>query len=195
MPPRRVRRVRVAAVICLLAALAMLVESGVQQWSAIFLAGTVGVSATLAAAGPGLFAAGMAVGRFAGHWLSCRASDRTILLSSGALAAAGVLMLAAAAGPEPGLAGTALVGVAISVVTPTSYGIVGRHATPDERGSAIGSVASLASLGLLLGPAAVGQVASWTDPRTAIAALSVAALAICLLAFRVPHRSMTGDMT
>ncbi|HEX6521298.1 MAG TPA: MFS transporter [Streptosporangiaceae bacterium] len=194
-PPRRVRRIRVAAVIGLLAALAMLVESGVQQWSGVFLTDSVGVSATLAAAVPGLFAATMAAGRLAGHWLSRRASDRTVLLSSGALAAVGVLMLASAAGPGLGLAGTALAGAAISVVTPTSYGIVGRHSRPDERGSAIGSVVSRASLGLLLGPAAVGQVASWTDLRTAIAMLSAVALAVGLLAFRVPHRSMRGEMT
>jgi len=193
---RPVRRIRVAALICLVAALAMLVESGVQQWSAVFLADTVGVAAALAAVAPGLFAAAMAAGRFAGHWLSCRVSDRTVLLFSGSLAGVGVLMLAAAAGPGLGLAATTLVGAAISVVTPTSYGIVGRDATPDERGAVIGSVASLASLGLLLGPAAVGQVASWTNPRTAIAVLSVVAVAMCLLASRMPapaQRPATGD--
>ncbi|TCO47419.1 MFS transporter [Actinocrispum wychmicini] len=189
---RRIRLGRVAALISVVAALAMVLESGVQQWSAVFLTDTVGVSPALAAAMPGLFAAAMAAGRFAGHWLISRTSARTVLRVAGVLAGAGVLLLATAAGPAPGLAGVTLVGAAVSVVTPTSYTIVGHAATPDERGSAIGSVASLASIGLLLGPAAVGQVASWTDQRTAVAALSVVALAICLLARWIPHKPTTG---
>ncbi len=194
--PRRERRRNGAiVVICLIATLAMLVESGVQQWSAVFLADTVGVPAALAAAAPGVFAAAMAAGRFSGHWLSYRASDRTILLLSGVLAGVGVLLLAGSLGPAPALAATALVGMAISVVTPTAYGIVGRDATVSERGSAIGKVAALSSFGLLLGPAVVGQIASWTDQRTAIAVLSVGALAICLLATRVPRYVPARQLT
>jgi MFS family permease len=193
-PRRARRRIGALAVICLIVTLAMLIESGVQQWSAVFLADTVGVSAALAAAAPGVFAAAMAAGRFGGHWLCYRASDRTLLLSSGVLAGIGVLLLAGSPGPGPALAAIALVGMAISVVTPTSYGLVGRGAISGERGSAVGTVAALSSFGLLLGPAVVGQIASWTDQRTAIAVLSVGALAICLLAIRVPTHAKTNRL-
>ncbi|MFE5504760.1 MFS transporter [Amycolatopsis japonica] len=188
-PGRRLRLGPAVLLLCLLAALAMVVESGVQQWSAVFLADITRAPVGISAAAPGIFAAGMALGRFGGHWLSGRASDRLVLLTSGALSGVGVLMLSMADAPVHGLLGTAVVGGAISVSTPTVYGLIGRGASAEDRGAVIGSAASLASVGLLLGPAVVGQIAGRTDLRVAIAALSVASVAVCLLALRVPARN------
>ncbi|MCY7342183.1 MAG: MFS transporter [Pseudonocardia sp.] len=53
----------------LLAALAALVESGVQQWSAVFLEDEVGAPPGLSGLAPGVFAGSMALGRLGGHWL------------------------------------------------------------------------------------------------------------------------------
>jgi MFS family permease len=164
----------------------MMVVSGVQQWSAVFLADVVKAPVGLSAAAPGIFAAGMALGRFGGHWLSDRADDRTVLLASGALSGVGVLMLSVAEVPAHGLLGTAVVGAAISVAAPTAYGLIGRGAPPEERGAILGSTAALASVGELLGPAMVGQVAGQADLRAAIAVLSIVSLTISLLALRVP---------
>lgn len=185
-PGRRLRLGRTSLLLCLLAALAMVVESGVQQWSAVFISDVTRAPIGLSAAAPGIFAAGMALGRLGGHWLFGRASDRLMLLASGTLSGVGVLLLSMADAPVHGLLGTAVVGVAISVSTPTVYGLIGRGAAPEDRGAVIGSTASLASVGLLLGPAVVGQIAGHTDLRVAIAALSVASVAVCLLALRVP---------
>ncbi|GAA1563920.1 MFS transporter [Actinomadura kijaniata] len=180
---------RAALPFCALAALALVVESGVQQWSAVFLTDVVRAPVGLSAAAPGVFAAAMALGRFGGHWLSGRASDRTVLLASGGLAAFGVLALAAAGGPASALAATAMVGAAISVAPPTAYGLIGRGAAPENRGAVLGSSTSLASIGLLLGPALVGWFAAWLDLRTAIAGLALVAFVVSLLALNVPSRS------
>lgn len=185
--PRRRRTIRPAALLCLLAGLAMVVESGVQQWSAVFLRDALGAPPAWASVAPGVFAAAMALGRLGTHWLSGRVTERTVLFLGGALAGVGILLLVATRLPLGGLAGAALVGAAISVSTPTTYGLAGRRAPADERGAVIGATASLANLGLLLGPALVGQVAQLAGLRAALTTLCLACVAVCLLAFRLPR--------
>ena len=176
---------RPAALLCLLAALAMVVESGVQNWSAVFLADVLRAGPALAALAPGVFAGAMALGRLGGHWLSGRAGDRAMLLGSGLLSASGVLLLAAAATPGQGLAGTAIVGAAGAAVVPTVYARVCRGISPERRGHVLGAATSIASTGLMVGPALVGQLAGHTGLRVAVASLTVLSAAFCLLALRV----------
>jgi MFS family permease len=170
----------------IVAALALLVESGVQQWSAVYLENEVGAPPGLSGLAPGVFAASMALGRLGGHWLSTRVADRVVLLVSGVVSGVGVLVVASAQHPVLALAGFAVAGAAISVAAPTIYGAAGRAAPAERRGAVIGVTASIAYLGLLLGPAVVGQVASVTDLRTAIGALAVVSLAVSLAALRLP---------
>jgi MFS family permease len=185
---------RPATLLSLLAALAMVVGSGVQNWSAVFLTDVVRANARLAALAPGVFAAAMVLGRMGGHWLSGRLSDRAVLLGSGVLSGLGVLLLAIAATPGYGLLGTATVGAAVAAVAPTAYARIGRAAPPGRRGNVLGSATSIANTGWLIGPALVGQVAGHAGLRSAVAALSVLSVAVCLLALRVP-RSLDGGMT
>jgi len=169
-----------------LAALALLVESGVQQWSAVFLEDEVGAPPGLSGLAPGVFAGSMALGRLGGHWLSTRVSDRVVLLVSGVVSGGGVLIVAWSEQPLVALVGFAVAGAAISVAAPTVYGVAGRAAPAERRGAVIGVTASIAYIGLLLGPVVVGQIASFTDHRTAIGALVVVALAVSLAALRMP---------
>ncbi|GAB2979290.1 MFS transporter [Saccharothrix stipae] len=183
-PGARRPRVRPVPLLVLLAGLAMLVESGVQQWSAVFLSDVLDAAPPWSAAAPGVFAGMMAAGRLGGHWLSVRAADRTLLQAAGLVSGVGVLLIATAAEPLIALAGTALVGAAISVATPITYGLAGRGAPPGESGALIGATASLANLGLLLGPALVGQIADRSDLRTAMVVLAPVCLVVCLLGRR-----------
>ena len=162
-----------------IAALAALVESGVQQWSAVFLQDVVG-SPGLSSLAPGIFAGSMALGRLGGHALTTKVSDRITLFCSGVVATLGVVVTATAQFPFTALLGFAVTGAAISVAAPTIYGIAGRVASPQHRGAVIGTTASIAYIGLLLGPAVVGQLASLTSLRTAIAALSITSLAVAV---------------
>lgn len=166
----------------LLAALAMLVESGVQQWSAVFLEDGVGASPSLSGLAPGVFAGSMALGRLAGHWVSTRWSDRVVLLLSGLGSAFGVLVVAWSHQPLVALAGFAITGLAISTAAPTVYSVAGRNAPAERRGAVIGLTASIGYAGLLLGPVVVGQIADFTQLRTAIGALVVVSLALSIAA-------------
>lgn len=168
------------------AALALLIESGVQQWSAVFLENEVGAPPGLSGLAPGIFAGSMALGRLGGHWLSLRVPDRVVLLVSGVLSGVGVIVVAMAEHPVSALAGFAVAGAAISVAAPTIYGAAGRAAPAERRGTVIGLTASIAYIGLLLGPAVVGQLASVTDLRTAVGALVVISLAVSIASLWLP---------
>ena len=162
------------------AALAMLVESGVQQWSAVFLDEIVRAPAMVSGLAPGIFAGAMALGRMSSHAVSSRMSDRWLLMASGAISGIGVIVVSAASSSTAALVGFAVAGGAISVAAPTIYSMVGRTAPADRRGSAIGATASVGYVGLLLGPVVVGQIAGLTGLRTAMSALALVSLAVLL---------------
>ncbi|MEV0394756.1 MFS transporter [Polymorphospora rubra] len=184
---RPARLSRLVVGLGLLAALAAVVESGVQQWSAVFLEEAVNAPAGLSGAAPGVFAGSMALGRLAAHGLSKRISDRQLLLLSGGISCVGVLTIAVSSNALVALVGFAVAGGAISVAGPAVYGVVGRRADPQNRSATIGHTATIAYIGLLLGPVLVGQLASATNLRTAIGSLAVVSVAVCVAALLVPR--------
>ena len=155
-----------------LCAVAFVVESGIENWSALFLESELDASPAVSGLGPGLFAAAMVAGRSLGQGLQGRTADRTLLVG-GALTAAGGLALAALApGIPAALAGFLLGGAGISLAAPTLFGAAGRGAHEAERGSAVASVTTLAYLGFLTGPPLIGAVSGAFDLRAGMAMLA-----------------------
>jgi MFS family permease len=174
----------------LLAALSWFVESGVQQWSSVFMRDAVRASVGLSGLAPGIFACGMVIGRLGGDWLSAKISDRLMLALSGALMVVGVILLVTAQRPGVALAFVAFIGMAASAVAPTIYGLAGRRAAPEHRGAVVGATASVAYTGLLTGPVVVGLMAGLSQLRVAIGALAILPLLVCLAALRMPRNSL-----
>lgn len=166
----------------LLVALALLVESGVQQWSAVFLEQEVSAPVAVSGLAPAIFAGAMVLGRLAGHWISTRMSDRLVLLSAGIVSGVGTVVVAMAATPLIALIGFAIAGGSISVAAPTVYGLVGRRSLAEHRGASIGAASSIGYLGLLLGPVVVGQLAGLFDLRIAFACLTAVSAVLALSA-------------
>jgi MFS family permease len=166
----------------LLVALALLVESGVQQWSAVFLEQEVDAPVALSGLAPAIFAGAMVLGRLAGHWISTRVSDRLVLLVAGVVSGVGTVVVATALTPWVALVGFAVAGGAISVAAPTVYGLVGRRSHAEHRGASIGAASSVGYLGLLLGPVVVGQLAGLFDLRIAFACLTSVSAVLALAA-------------
>jgi MFS family permease len=163
-----------------LCAVAFVVESGIENWSALFLEDELDATPAVSGLGPGLFAAAMVAGRTFGQGLEARAGDR-LLLAGGALTAAGGLALAAVAPGIPGaLIGFALGGAGISVAAPTLFGAAGRGATDAERGSAVASVTTLAYLGFLMGPFLMETVSGALGLRAGMGLLAGIALSVAL---------------
>lgn len=177
---------RALLVLGVLAAAAYVVESGCENWSAVYLENTHGTSAGVAALGPALFAAAAVTGRLAGQGIAQRVTDAATVAVGGAVAAGGAVVAALAPWPAVALVGIAVVGLGTSVCAPTLLSRVGRSVSPAERGSALSIVITIAYMGFVVGPAAMGLVAQASSLRVALAALALAALAVALAASRLP---------
>jgi fucose permease len=161
-----------------LCAVAFVVENAWQTWSAVQLEKTLGAPAGLSAAAPAVFAGAAMSGRLAGNMIAKRVA-RHVLLALGALVAALGSAIAALVGvPSLALVGIGLAGLGTSVCAPTLISMAGAWAGPEARAAAVSVVTTVAYLGFLLGPPAVGLTAAATTLPTALFAVAILALVL-----------------
>jgi MFS family permease len=172
-----------------LCAVAFVVESGVESWSALFLEDELEATPATSGLGPGLFAAAMASGRALAHGIGGRLGERTLLIGGCLLAGAGVLLASTAERSAFALAAFALAGAGISVAAPVFFGAAGR-AGAESRGAAVATVTTISYLGFVAGPVLMGGVAGAVGLRAAWLALALVAavLAIAVAALQLPLR-------
>jgi MFS family permease len=162
-------------------ALAYLVENAWQSWSAVHLDVSLGAAPALASSAPAVFAAAAATGRFSGNALLTRVRPVQLLMAGGLVAAGGTGLAAAAGNAGVALVGIGIAGLGTSVCAPTIIGMAGVWAGPERRAGAISTVTTIAYLGFLLGPAAVGAASSaWSLPA-ALGGVAVLAVFVALL--------------
>jgi MFS family permease len=173
-----------------LCALAYWVENAWQSWSAVHMDRDLGASAGVSALGPAAFASAAALGRLAGQRLVTRIGDRRLIAGGAAVAAAGTALAATAPGVPTGLLGIVIAGLGTSVCAPTIISLAGAAAPPELRGAAVSTVTTIAYLGFLVGPAAVGGVASATDLQTSLTVVAglAAVLAVVVALAPLPRR-------
>jgi predicted MFS family arabinose efflux permease len=174
------------AVIGGLTALAYFIENAWQSWSAVHLEATLGAVPAVAALGPALFAGAAATGRVFGQAVARRVEDRALVRAGSALAALGTLVAATAPTTAVALAGIAVAGLGTSVCAPVLISLAGRHAEPAARASAVSIVTTLAYLGFLVGPAAVGLAADALSLRAALGAVAGLSLVLAGLVRMAP---------
>jgi len=170
-----------------LAAVAYFVENAWQNWSAVHLENSLGAAAGIAALGPALFGASAAAGRLGGHALADRVGERTLLAGGAAVGAVGTLVAALAGSVPVALVGIAIAGIGTSVCAPTLLSLAGRLVRPEQRGSAVSAVTTLAYTGFIVGPAVVGLVAGATSLSTALAGIAGVAALLAVLARFAPR--------
>jgi MFS family permease len=136
--------------------LVMVTEGAMDDWSPLYLRTELGAGADVAAAGFATFAAGMALGRFAGDPLTRRLGAEAVLRVGAALAVAALAGLLLAGSVPVTLAGLALVGLGIANGVPLLFSAAGRTATP---GPAIAAVSTLGYGAFLVGPPFIGFLA------------------------------------
>jgi MFS family permease len=169
-----------------LLALAFWIESAWQNWSSVQLERTLEASPAVSALGPAAFAAAMTAGRLVAQRLLDRSSERRLLVVGAFLAAVGSAIAATAPSVAVALGGILVAGAGCSVCAPIIVSLVGKAAPVGERATLIGSVTTLAYLGFLVGPAAVGGLAELTTLRVSLAAVAALALVLALLFALVP---------
>ena len=160
----------------LIAMLTLLIEGAVADWSGVLLLqGGANIRST--SFGFAAFSCFMAGGRLLGDWLVGRLGAATIVRFGGALAAAGLVLVAFLPTPLAGAAGFGMVGVGLSNVVPTVFSATGRMGA-----YAASAVVTAGYAGLLLGPVAIGSVATVSNLSWGMVALAIAAVAVSVLA-------------
>ena len=168
-------------------ALAYVVENAWQSWSAVHLETTLGAAPAVSSLGPAAFALATTLGRLSGQRLAARTSDAWLLAGGAVVAAVGTGAAAAAPNIPSAFVGIAVAGLGTSVCAPTILGVTGRWAGPQRRGGAVSTVATLAYLGFLVGPAAVGAVSAAAELRVALAAVALIGVALAAAATALPR--------
>jgi MFS family permease len=163
-----------------LGALAFASENAHQSWSAVFAADELQARATFTSVAPAVFAATVAVTRFAIGGLS-QEHARAVILGGAAGAGAGALIIAAAPNLLAAAVGLVLAGAGTAVLFPTIIGIVSRNVEESRRGRATSVVTVVSYMGFLLGPVYVGLWADATDLRGAMIAVAALAAALFVL--------------
>ena len=171
-PRRRLNLTRPLVALGLLCAVAFVVESGTENWSALYLESRLGGDPAVGGLGPAAFAAAMVAGRLGGGALERHLGERRLLVAGASVAASGLLVAAAAPSAGLALVGFAVTGIGISVAAPTLFGAAGRRADADDRGTAVAAVTTVSYLGFLCGPPLIGAVAGVWGLRVAMIALA-----------------------
>ena len=172
------RRLLVLGLLC---GVAFVVESGIENWSALFLQNELDASPAATGLGPGLFAVAMVLGRTAGQGLEERVGERRLFIAGAAEAGIGLAIAAVAPTLSLAVFGFFLGGAGISVAAPIAFGSAGRGAEPEERGSAVASVTTVAYLGFLAGPPLIGGVSGAAGLRAGIGLLAAVAVLLALV--------------
>jgi MFS family permease len=154
-------------------------EGAIGDWGALHLRQDLGAGAGLAAAGYAAFALAEASGRLSGTALLERLGRTRVLILGGLTACAGMLLASLAPYVWLVLAGFAATGLGLANLFPAAIARAGRLA--GSTGVALTSL--LGYSGFLLGPPAIGFLASQAGLRTGLTTLSFLGLAAALIAW------------
>ncbi|MBA3844070.1 MAG: MFS transporter [Actinobacteria bacterium] len=159
-------------------AAALLVEGGIESWSAPFLERQFDARPAVSGLGPGIFGASMAIGRFYGQ--ATKLSERALLVGGGVCGALGCLLTALAPSAPVAIVGLAMGGAGVALYAPIVFGAGARRGA-----AAVATVTTLGYVGLLIGPALVGGVAQLSSLRGSFIVLALVAATVATAATRV----------
>jgi MFS family permease len=156
-----------------------LAEGAVLDWSAVFLSAERGVDEAYAGLGYAAFALTMTVGRLTGDAIVRRLGPTRVIVTGGALAAAGILLATLLPAWESALLGYALVGAGCSNIVPVLYTAVGKQKVMPEH-IAVPAITTLGYAGILAGPAMIGFIAHGSSLSTAFVLIAVLLAGVAL---------------
>lgn len=172
----------------LIAVSGSIVEDAGSSWAALYLSGSLGAGATVAALGFVALAGMQFVGRIIGDRLVDRFGQRAVARTGGAITAVG-MGLALAFPSIPGtIIGLGAAGFGIATLVPAAM-----HTADELPGLRAGTGLALLSwmmrLGFLLSPPVVGLIADATSLRVGLLLVPVAGLLVVVLARVLPRRA------
>lgn len=169
--------------IAAVAALGLLSEGQMGNWSGIYLRDSLGTGALLGGSGVAVFYAAMAAGRLGTGRVVRSVGNRRTLMASGLLVAFGMSLALATELPALAVGGFLLVGLAVAGVVPLAYSVAGDLA-PERAASAVSVISTFGYGGFLLGPPLVGGLAELVGLRAALGTIALAGIVISVLSWR-----------
>ena len=170
---------RVVGLFGLIALCAAYDEGAIGDWGALHLRQDLGAGPGLAAAGYAAFALAEATGRLSGTSLLEHLGRTRVLVLGGLIACAGMLVASLATDVWLALAGFAATGVGLANLFPAAIARAGLLAGS----SGVALTSMLGYSGFLLGPPAIGFLASEFGLRAGLTTLSFLALAAAAIAY------------
>lgn len=167
-----------------LAAVGMLAEGAMYDWSVLYLQTEVGAAPAFAALAYASFSGAMAATRFAGDWLRERLAPARLLGGGALLAVLALSTVLLAQQPGVGLIGFALVGVGLANVVPLLF-IAAARLPGVSPANGIASASSLGFLGFLAGPPLIGAVAQASSLSWGLGLVVLSLLGLALAARRL----------
>jgi predicted MFS family arabinose efflux permease len=165
------------AVLGVLAALGLIAEGAIYDWSVLYMQQELGSPQKQAALAYAAFSAAMAAARFGGDAMRARFTPIALLRGSGLLAAAAMTLVLLTDLPWLALVGFAGVGIGFANVVPILFGASAR--VPGvEPATGIAAVSAVAYLGFMAGPAAIGLLARASSLTAALYVVVVFAVAL-----------------
>lgn len=182
------RGLRTVLVLGAVAGAAAYGEGALSDWGALHLVEDLGASPTAAAGGYGAFCLAMGCGRLAGRRMLHHLGATLLTVAGSLLAAVGMLLASHASSVMVACAGLVLVGLGFSNVFPVAMARSGAVAGP--RG--VGLASTVGYGGLLIGPAAIGFIASGAGLPWALTTVSVLAAVAAGMTLLVRHDAPAG---
>jgi MFS family permease len=183
---RRLVISRVTLTLAVLAALAFSAEGAIRDWSALFLDRDLQANIDRAAWGFMAFSTTMAACRLTGDWMRVRFGERNVVVISGCIAMAGLVLSIGFDNFLLAVIGFALVGIGLSNIVPILISAAGRDAAP---GPSIAFVVSAGYAGFLASPPILGFIASETSLSTMFAVVA-ASCAVIAAGWLLAERAM-----
>lgn len=166
-----------------LAALGLVGEGAMYDWSTLYLADTLQSPQSIAALAYGSFSAAMAAGRFGGDAIRARLGAQRTIRASAVLAAGAMAATLWIASPWAAIAGFALVGLGFANLIPILFSASAAvpGVTPAE---GIAGVSSCGYIGFMIGPPLIGALANDHGLGRALLVVAVFAAVVAVLSHR-----------
>jgi predicted MFS family arabinose efflux permease len=161
-------------------ALGLLGEGAVGDWSAVYLSSDLGAQPSVAAAGYGVFAGAMVIGRLGGDWFVAKCGQAQTVRYGGIASGIGIACALLAPTAALSAAGFGLVGLGLSNVVPIVFSAAARAGSSPAAGVAM--AATFGYGGLLLGPVLIGALATLFGLKASLWLLAGCAALIALAA-------------
>lgn len=175
------------ALVGLLAAVGLIAEGAMYDWSVLYMRQEVGSPPGLASLAYASFSLAMAAGRFAGDWVRGRMAPVPLLRASGVLGMLGMVLALAVPQAWAALAGFALVGLGFANIVPVLFSAAGK--LPGIAAAhAIAAVASVGYFGMMVGPPLIGFIAQARSLTLGLVVVIVFAGMVTVLAQRALGR-------